>query len=244
MSERLVIFDTETTGLNPEKERVTEIGLVEMIDGEVTGRYYHTYVRSGQDIPKIVVDLTGITKNFLEDKPLFRDVYKSMLEFIGDSKIVAHNANFDMRFINMELRRINKDEITQDRFIDTVRMFNEKHPGKKSSLDKIMKFYKIDSSIRTKHGAVIDAYLLSLVYKILTKKEKTLFEEIDLEEEKDVVKIEIRTRPEPLNSLLTEEEKERHNQFISRLEVDYGVKTIWTKHKERVAARRQSLTQS
>lgn len=166
---REITFDTETTGLEPKQgHRIVEIGCIELIDKVRTGKFFHAYVNPERDVPQRVVNIHGITEEFLADKPLFRKVAASFLEFIGDSPLVIHNASFDMRFINFELERASFPEIHINRAVDTLVMAREKFPGAKASLDALCERFGVNLSRREKHGALLDAELLADVYIAMT----------------------------------------------------------------------------
>ncbi|BDI59810.1 DNA polymerase III subunit epsilon [Qipengyuania nanhaisediminis] len=166
---REVIFDTETTGLDPKTgDRMVEIGCVEMIDRVETGHSYHAYYNPERDMPAAAEAVHGLSSAFLASKPLFADTVDELLEFLGDAPLVAHNAGFDFGFLNAELERIGREPIALDRMVDTVAIARKKHPGAKLSLDALCTRYGIDRSHRVKHGALLDAELLAQVYVELT----------------------------------------------------------------------------
>lgn len=162
---REIVFDTETTGLDPNTgDRITELGAVEVIDYIPTGKTFHAYVNPQRSVPKEVVDITGLTTEFLSDKPLFDEVGPDFVAFVGDATLVAHNAPFDRGFINMELARLGMDIYADDRFKDTARIARAKFPGSYVSLDALCKRFDISLDTRDKHGALIDSLLLAEVY--------------------------------------------------------------------------------
>lgn len=166
---REVIFDTETTGLDPKTgDRMVEIGCVEMIGRIETGRTFHAYYNPERDMPTAAEAVHGLSAKFLSGKPLFANTFGELLEFLGDSPLVAHNAGFDFGFLNAELTRIGRVPIAMDRMIDTVAIARKKHPGAKLSLDALCSRYGVDRSHRVKHGALLDAELLAQVYVELT----------------------------------------------------------------------------
>jgi DNA polymerase-3 subunit epsilon len=166
---REIIFDTETTGLDPQSgDRLVEIGCVEMVNRVTTGRTYHAYFNPERDMPAAAEAVHGLSAAFLSDKPKFVEKAEELLEFMGDSPLVAHNAGFDMGFLNMELGRCGIDALPRERMVDTVAMARVRHPGAKNSLDALCTRYGIDRSHRTKHGALLDAELLAQVYVELT----------------------------------------------------------------------------
>ncbi|MCE7795066.1 DNA polymerase III subunit epsilon [Sphingobium sufflavum] len=166
---REIIFDTETTGLDPLKgDRLVEIGCIEMVNRVATGRTYHAYFNPQRSMPMEAERVHGLSEKFLSDKPLFAHGVEEMLAFLGDSALVAHNARFDFGFLNAELRLCNRAEISLDRMVDTVAIARNLHPGAKHSLDALCSRYGIDRSHRVKHGALLDAELLAQLYVELT----------------------------------------------------------------------------
>ena len=166
---REVIFDTETTGLDPRSgDRMVEIGCVEMINKVPTGNTYHAYYNPERDMPAGAEAVHGLSAAFLSDKPLFSDQAQELLDFLEDAPLVAHNANFDFGFLNMELTILSMEPICISRMVDTVALARKKHPGAKLSLDALCSRYGIDRSHRVKHGALLDAELLAQVYVELT----------------------------------------------------------------------------
>ncbi|MDY7096861.1 MAG: DNA polymerase III subunit epsilon [Pseudomonadota bacterium] len=166
---REIVFDTETTGLDPKTgDRMVEIGCVEMIGKVATGESYHAYYNPERDMPVEAEKVHGLSSSFLSTKPLFSENVDELLEFLGDSPLVAHNAGFDFGFLNAELERIGREPISLDRMVDTVAIARKKHPGAKNSLDALCTRYGVDRSHRVKHGALLDAELLAQVYVELT----------------------------------------------------------------------------
>lgn len=166
---REIIFDTETTGLDPLKgDRMVEIGCIELINRVPTGRTFHAYYNPQRSMPAEAEAVHGLSDRFLSDKPLFSDGCEELLAFLEDSMLVAHNARFDFGFLNAELGLCKRAEINLDRMIDTVAIARTKHPGAKHSLDALCTRYGIDRSHRIKHGALLDAELLAQVYVELT----------------------------------------------------------------------------
>ena len=163
---REIIFDTETTGLDPKSgHRVVEIGCVEMVHKLRTGNTFHHYINPLRDMPSQAEAVHGISGEFLLDKPVFADVALDFIEFIGDDGIlVAHNASFDMKFINHELKTHGYQIIGDDRVIDTLAIARTQFPGAPASLDALCRRFDIDLSRRDKHGALLDAELLAEVY--------------------------------------------------------------------------------
>lgn len=166
---REVIFDTETTGLDPKTgDRMVEIGCVEMVGRVETGRVYHAYFNPERDMPVEAERVHGLSATFLASKPRFAETADELLAFLGDAPLVAHNAGFDFGFLNNELELAGRQPVGLDRMVDTVAIARRRHPGAKLSLDALCTRYGIDRSHRVKHGALLDAELLAQVYVELT----------------------------------------------------------------------------
>jgi DNA polymerase-3 subunit epsilon len=162
---REIVFDTETTGLDPQSgDRVVEIGCIEMINRVSTGATFHSYFNPERDMPAGAEAVHGLSITFLADKPLFHTCAAELIDFLGDAPLVAHNAGFDFGFLNAELARCAMDPVSRDRMVDTVAIARRKHPGAKLSLDALCSRYGIDRSHRTRHGALLDAELLAQLY--------------------------------------------------------------------------------
>ena len=166
---REIVFDTETTGIFPgDGHRIVEIGALELMHRVPTGRTFHTYIDPCRAMPKDAQGVHGLSTDFLTGQPVFEMIIDGFLAFIGDAPLVAHNAQFDMEFLNWELRRAGMVPLPLDRAIDTLEIARKKHPGGKNGLDGLCTRYGIDLSARTKHGALLDAELLARVYVELT----------------------------------------------------------------------------
>lgn len=162
---REIIFDTETTGFDPRNgDRMVEIGCIEMVNRNLTGRTFHAYFNPERSMPAEAEAVHGLSDAFLADKPLFAALAQDFLDFIADSPMVAHNAGFDFNFINAELSLCGMPEVSRERMVDTVALAKVRHPGSKLSLDALCTRYGIDRSHRTRHGALLDAELLAQVY--------------------------------------------------------------------------------
>jgi DNA polymerase-3 subunit epsilon len=166
---REIVFDTETTGLNPGGgDRIVEIGCVEVYNRVETGRSFHAYFNPDRDMPFDAQEVHGLTNLFLSDKPRFPELADDLLDFLEDSPLVAHNASFDFGFLNFELERCGKSPVSMSRMVDTLTLARTKHPGAKHSLDALCMRFGVDRSQRIKHGALLDAQLLAQVYVELT----------------------------------------------------------------------------
>ena len=162
---REIVFDTETTGLDPQSgDRLVEIGCIEMVNRVPTGAVFHAYFNPERDMPAEAEAVHGLSIAFLSDKPKFAERAAELIAFLGDSPLVAHNAGFDFGFLNAELALCGMEAVSRDRMVDTVGIARRKHPGAKLSLDALCSRYGIDRSHRTKHGALLDAELLAQLY--------------------------------------------------------------------------------
>ncbi len=162
---REIVLDTETTGFNPsEGHRIVEIGCIELHNFVPTGTVWHSYINPERDMPDGAFQVHGLSEAFLADHPVFAEVASDFLEFLGESKLVIHNAAFDLGFINAELEMLGLPPIPPSRTVDTVQMARAKFPGAQASLDALCRRFGIDNSARTKHGALLDAELLADVY--------------------------------------------------------------------------------
>jgi DNA polymerase-3 subunit epsilon len=232
---REIIFDTETTGLSPnEGDRVIEIGAVELENRFPTGRSFHAYINpQGRMVHPDALRIHGITDQELLDKPTFSAIAAQFMAFIDGAHLVAHNAGFDMGFINAELARIGLPPIHADRVIDTLQIARRKHPMGPNSLDALCGRYGIDNAHRTRHGALLDAELLAEVYIELNGgKQAALILDVELQAtvtaggDMDVVLSARRQRPAPLPPRLDEAVIARHAAFIATL----GESAVWKRY--------------
>jgi DNA polymerase-3 subunit epsilon len=215
---RQIAFDTETTGLDPAQgHKVVEIGCVEMIDYIRTDNHFHVYLNPQRDMPIEAEKVHGLSAEFLKDKPLFKDIADDFLKFVADSPLVAHNAGFDMKFINYELRQIGKPVFANDRAIDTLQIARRKYPGQPATLDALCRKFEIDLSARTLHGALLDAGLLADVYlELMGGRQISLLEEKNKSDSKqsleNIVKVQFPRRnfAPPANEL------EAHLDFMQK----------------------------
>ena len=225
---REIVLDTETTGFEPDEgDRIVEIGGVELFNHVPTGRTYHQYVNPERAMPQSAFDVHGLGDEFLADKPVFKAVGQAFLDFIGDAKLVIHNASFDMKFLNAELRWAGLPALPPDQAIDTLAIARRKFPGSPASLDALCRRFGVDNSAREKHGALLDSEILAEVYLELIGGRQPDFglgaEQSDTGNpiEKEVLRS--GPRPTPLPSRLTKEEAAAHAEFVARL----GADAIW-----------------
>ena len=226
---REIVLDTETTGLSPDKgDRVVEIGCVELINHVPTSNTFQVYLNPEREMDEGAQRIHGLTNEFLQDKPKFEAIAEDFISYIGESKIIAHNASFDINFLNSELSRLNKAKISQERVIDTLKIAREKYPGARNSLDALCKRFFVDNSNRKLHGALLDSELLAEVYlELIGGKEPdlALAEEArthKLPEKELIIKASIK-RENELKPRLTKEDQIKHKELINTLKV----KPVW-----------------
>lgn len=232
---REIVFDTETTGLRPEEgERIIEIGAVELLHRVPTGRSFHEYLNpEDRKVHPDALQIHGLSDAFLADKKPFRAICDAFLEFVGDAHLVAHNASFDMNFLNHELARLNRPPFDPGRVVDTLEIARRKHPMAQNSLDRLCERYGIDNSRRTKHGALLDSELLAEVYVELLGGRQTTLELVTVTETVTVSTqqgSETIPRPErirPLASRLTEDDRLAHQQLVDTL----GEDALWKRYQ-------------
>jgi len=230
---REIVLDTETTGFEPsEGHRIVEIGAVELFNHLPTGRTYHQYINPERPMPREAFEVHGLGDDFLRDKPLFKAIGQAFLDFVGDAKLVIHNAAFDMKFLNAELSAISLPRLPWERAIDTLAIARAKFPGSPASLDALCRRFGVDNSRREKHGALLDSEILAEVYLELiggrqpdlvlapaatTPARKAQPQPDDIPRPT--------ARPQPLPPRLTDEEATAHEAFIAKL----GEASIWRK---------------
>jgi DNA polymerase-3 subunit epsilon len=226
---REIVFDTETTGLSPlGGDRLIEIGCVELHNHIATGDTFHAFINPERTVPAEAVEIHGHDDAFLSDKPVFAAIADAFLDFIGDSPLVAHNATFDRGFINMELRRTERPEFPDERFVDTLVLARRRHPAGPNSLDALCARYRIDNSARTKHGALLDAEILAEVYVELLGGRQADLGLSQTAEAADVAVSQTTAvhRPAPLPPRLSESDAAAHKAFVK----DLGKKALWLKY--------------
>ena len=217
---REIIFDTETTGVNPAGgDRIVEIGCIEMINRVETGREYHAYFHPERSMPSEAEAVHGLSDRFLSDKPLFADKAQELIDFLGDAPMVAHNAGFDFGFLNRELALCGREPICLTRMVCTLVIARTRHPGAKHSLDALCSRFGVDRSQRVKHGALLDAQLLAQVYIELTGGRQIglgLVADVSSDSVAATTPIDRPLRPARPH-FASNEEITRHRAFIARL---------------------------
>ena len=219
---REIVFDTETTGLNPATgDRMVEIGCIEMINRVETGRTFHAYFNPLRPMPSEAEAIHGLTNQFLSSQPLFEERVEELIDFIADSPLVAHNASFDFGFLNHELKLCGRPLVCTSRMVDTLVLARAKHPGAKHSLDALCTRFGVDRSLRVKHGALLDAQLLAQVYVELTGGRQI---GLGLVADTDVGDVNVTGRTVtvreprvPRPHFASAEELERHRAFIAQM---------------------------
>jgi DNA polymerase III subunit epsilon len=223
---REIIFDTETTGLDPlAGDRLVEIGCIELVNRFPTGKTFHFYFNPERDMPETAFKIHGLSIEFLKDKPLFAEKADDLIAFLGDAQLVAHNAMFDLGFLNAELERIGRAVVSRERMIDTLLLARRKHPGGSNRLDDLCQRYQIDNSRRTKHGALLDAELLAEIYVELigARQASLVLSQSATPAAAAGAIVVVRERSAPLATRLTEEDRAAHRSFVATL----GEAAIW-----------------
>ena len=228
---REIVLDTETTGFEPsEGDRIVEIGAVELFNHLPTGRTYHQYINPKRNMPEAAFNVHGLSEEFLSDKPVFKDIAQEFIDFIKDSKLVIHNASFDMKFLNAELGWVNRPALPMHQAIDTLAIARRKFPGSPASLDALCRRFGIDNSSRTLHGALLDSEILAEVYLELVggRQPDLVLSGPEVKITKDGAPSadwRPEPRPKPLASRLSETEKAAHETLIAAL----GSDALWLK---------------
>lgn len=227
---RELVLDTETTGFDPESgDRIVEIGAVELIGHMPTGNTYHQYINPQRDMPEDAFRVHGLSEEFLRDKPVFSDIAEAFLEFVGDARLVIHNASFDMKFLNAELKRAGKRILPMEQSLDTLAMARRKFPGAQASLDALCRRFGIDNSSRTLHGALLDSEILAEVYlELIGGRQPGLVlgnDGNDSASENGAERWRAMPRPTPLKPRITQEEAAAHDAFVKAM----GDGALWNK---------------
>lgn len=228
---REIVLDTETTGLDPEQgDRIVEIGAVELFNHMPTGRTYHQYINPQRAMSEEAFAVHGLGDDFLADKPVFSAIAQQFLDFVGDARLVIHNAAFDMKFLNAELRWISAPQLPMDQALDTLAIARKKFPGSPASLDALCRRFNIDNSSRTLHGALLDSEILADVYlELVGGRQPDLVLSQNSKTTKgagsDGSTWRPQPRPIPLPSRVSEKEKAAHDEFVAAL----GSDALWGK---------------
>lgn len=224
---REIVLDTETTGFDPESgDRIVEIGAIELMGHIRTDKTFHVYINPERDMPDDAKAVHGLDNDFLRDKPKFREIGAQFVEFIGDAPLVIHNATFDMRFLNAELRWMGLPEMPSSRAIDTLAIARKKFPGAPASLDALCRRFGIDNSARTLHGALLDSEILAEVYLELIGGRQPDFGLAPIRTETkggDASAWRPTPRPAKLPPRITEAERAAHDAFVAKI----GEKALW-----------------
>jgi DNA polymerase-3 subunit epsilon len=231
---REIVLDTETTGLDPaEGHRIVEIGALELVNHVPTGRTFHQYLDPMRPMPAEAFAIHGLGDDFLRGKPQFRTIMAELLLFIGDARLVIHNASFDMKFLNAELVAAGQSALPVQRAIDTVVLARQKFPGSPASLDALCRRFGIDNSSREKHGALLDSELLAEVYLELIGGRQPDLVMAPVSQPAGTIQLQSpedwrpKARPTPLGSYLTTAEEEAHKAFVNSL----GPHAIWSRRR-------------
>ena len=228
--QRQIILDTETTGLDPKSgHRVIEIGCIELVNRKFTGEQYHIYLNPDRDSDEAALEVHGLTSEFLSDKPRFKDIYEEFLKFISGSELLIHNAEFDVNFLDHEIKLLSKqlptvsDSVTK--ITDTLQIAREKHPGQRNSLDALVKRYEIGGYDRELHGALLDSQILGDVYLSMTGGQSDLDFSVSATEQEEKENGSSNQLNSELNLKvieLTEEENKSHKEYLLRMKEETG----------------------
>lgn len=227
---REIVLDTETTGFEPnEGDRIVEIGAVELWNHMPTGNTYHQYINPERPMPNAAFEVHGLGDEFLRDKPVFKAIGQAFLDFIGDSKLIIHNASFDMKFLNAELKWMGLPQLPMDQALDTLMIARKKFPGSPASLDALCRRFGVDNSSREKHGALLDSEILAEVYLELIGGRQPDFALASTSENRPSEEVTSdwrpKARPIPLAPKITQEEAIAHSAFVDKM----GDGALWKK---------------
>ena len=228
---RQIVLDTETTGLDPYSgHRVIEIGCIELVNRKFTGEQFHIYLNPDRDSDKGALEVHGLTTEFLSDKPRFKDIYEEFLQFISGSELLIHNAEFDVNFLDHEIKLLSKKLPTVSdsvmKITDTLQIAREKHPGQRNSLDALVKRYEIGGYDRELHGALLDSQILGDVYLSMTGGQSNLDFSVMTEEQEMKQNDSFNKSDAELNLKvieLTEEENKAHKDYLVRMREETGI---------------------
>ena len=227
---RRIVLDTETTGLNAALgDRVIELGCVEILNRSVTGNHFHRYVNPERRSDEGALKVHGITGEFLQDKPKFREIAAEFLDYIRGAELVIHNAAFDLEFLNLELGRIGQPPIEEHcaAVVDSLALARELHPGKKNSLDALCERYQVDNAHRTLHGALLDASLLAEVYLAMTRGQDSLAIELEPPRAASQAWTAQGERPPLIVVQASAEELAEHARLLEAIEAENRAPSVW-----------------
>ena len=224
---REIVLDTETTGLDPlQGHRLIEIGCIELVNRFPSGQHFHRYLNPERAVPQEAFAIHGLSDEFLKDKPRFADIVDELIAFIGAAPLVAHNALFDLSFLNAEFERCAREAVARDRVVDTLMLARRRHPAGPNRLDDLCARYGIDNSRRSKHGALLDAEILAEVYLELIggrQAQLGLAESVAGRAKGSDGIVARRERNVPLTPRLSEAERTAHREFVASL----GETAVW-----------------
>lgn len=227
---REIVLDTETTGFEPEQgDRIVEIGAVELFNHVPTGRTFHVYINPERAMPQEAFEVHGLGDDFLRDKPIFREVAQDFIDFVGEAKLVIHNASFDMKFLNAELGWLGMPLLPNDRAVDTLMIARRRFPGSPASLDALCRRFGVDNSAREKHGALLDSEILAEVYLELIGGRQPDFALGAVQATVTTTQVSVwRAGPRPrlLPARITDAEAEAHAAFVAGM----GEAAIWRRY--------------
>ena len=236
---RQIILDTETTGLDFKTgHRIIEIGCVEIVNRKFTGNEYHTYINPDRDSDEGALRVHGLTTEFLSDKPRFAEIYEDFISFIKDSELLIHNAEFDIGFLDNEIKLVSKDlnsiEKEVIKITDTLQIAREKHPGQRNSLDALVNRYAINGYDRELHGALLDSKILGDVYLSMTGGQSNLDFTTNDTHEKNVEELKEKTSSRKKLKVVkvSAKEKARNLEYLAKMKEETDVEPIWNLEHE------------
>lgn len=228
---RQIFLDTETTGLYPNQgHRIIEIAAVELLNRRATQQHFHVYLNPEREIDAAAQEVHGITLEFLSDKPYFKDIADTFLDFIGNDELIIHNAPFDVGFLNAEFGRIGRPDLHKN-VTDTLRIAKEMRPGQRNNLDALCRHYGIDNTKRTLHGALLDAELLAEVYMAMTRGQDSLVMEMEQKTIDDLA-IDMHRRGKLKVLVASELEQAEHATYLASL--SKSGEALWSKLQDKL----------
>jgi DNA polymerase-3 subunit epsilon len=236
---RQIILDTETTGLDFKTgHRIIEIGCVEIVNRKFTGNEYHTYINPDRDSDEGALRVHGLTAEFLSDKPRFSEIYEDFISFIKDSELLIHNAEFDIGFLDNEIKLVSKDlnpvEKEVIKITDTLQIAREKHPGQRNSLDALVNRYEINGYDRELHGALLDSKILGDVYLSMTGGQSALDFTANDSHKTNIEEVKEKTSSRKKLKVVkvSAKEKARNLEYLAKMKEETDVEPIWNQEHE------------